>query len=277
MTSFPSRLLTSYRKHGGLGIISITEAAHERKRKMLLELINKAGADGVAMQGLVVNALKSSGQGGGGLGETQLWPSLNEDGMLDSLVRKLKDIGLRLKVGNDSEARAMTAAKGEEDEEERIEMNSRGVALEAELIEGGEVQVRIGQCWKMGNRLIEIMAFNGPDIEFIEWETQNVDEPPRQGGLIYVSARDDYYGYPTGMDSRQLMSYALLSEGASHLVEMGTDWFGEIEGNQVLQSRVMCIRSKKMTRFQLLPSSGDWAKWPGGNFLHIYTDGSHAE
>jgi hypothetical protein len=62
--SFPNRLLVSERKHGGLGIISISQAAHERKRKVLLELVNRRGAEGVAAQGLLVNALRASGQGG---------------------------------------------------------------------------------------------------------------------------------------------------------------------------------------------------------------------
>jgi hypothetical protein len=277
MVSFPSRLLTSYRKHGGLGIISITEAAHERKRKMLLELTNRGGADGVAMQGLVVNALKSAGQGGGGLGETHLWPSLNEDGVLDSLVRKLKGIGLRIKVGNGSDERAVAAANDEEDEEDRIELNSRGIMLEAELTEGGEAQLRIGQCWKFGNRLLEIMALNEADAEYIEWEVQAAEEIPRQGGLIYVSARDDYHGYPTGMGSRQKMKLTSLIDGASHLVELAADWFGDIDGKQVLQSRITCIRAKKMVRRRAVTIDSEWAKWPGGTFRHIYTDGSHAE
>jgi hypothetical protein len=163
---------------------------------MLLELMNKSGADGVAMQGLVVNALRSAGQESG-MGETHLWSSLNEEGFLDSLVRKLKDIGLRLKVGNGTYERSGAASRDEEDEEARIEMNSRGIMLESELTEGGCAQARIGQCWKLGNRLIEIVAFNGPNVEYIEWETQKTMEQPKQGGLIYVSARDEYYGYPT--------------------------------------------------------------------------------
>jgi hypothetical protein len=53
MNSFPSRLLVSERRHGSLGIISISQASHERKRKVLLELVNRKGAEGVASQGLI--------------------------------------------------------------------------------------------------------------------------------------------------------------------------------------------------------------------------------
>ena len=60
MNSFPSRLLTSERRHGGLGIIPISIAAHERKRKVLLELVNKKGAEGIAAQALLANALRAS-------------------------------------------------------------------------------------------------------------------------------------------------------------------------------------------------------------------------
>ena len=47
LPGFPKRLLTSLRKHGGLGITSISDAAHEQKRRVLLELSNKSGMDGI--------------------------------------------------------------------------------------------------------------------------------------------------------------------------------------------------------------------------------------
>ena len=60
--------MTGLKKHGGLGLTSITEAAHERKRRVLLELVNKGGMDGIATQCLVANALRAAGQGGIGVG-----------------------------------------------------------------------------------------------------------------------------------------------------------------------------------------------------------------
>ncbi len=76
---FSSRLLTSERIHGGLGIVSISEAAHERKRRVLLELVNKSGVEGLATQGLLVDSLRLSGQIVAG---QQLWKPLQEGGVI---------------------------------------------------------------------------------------------------------------------------------------------------------------------------------------------------
>jgi hypothetical protein len=95
--------------------------------------------------------------------------------------------------------------------------------------------------------------------------------------MVYVSPRDDYHGYPTGMGSRQLMSTEDLRHGSSHLVELGSDWFGTFNGAQVMQSRIICMRPKSITPLQPTADLDNWAKWPGGVFSHVYTDGSHAE
>ena len=111
MKSFPSRLLTSCRKHGGLWILSISDAALERKRKVLLELVNRKGAKGTAMQSILVNALRASGQGGAGQHGMQLWESLDDGGSLDGLIMKLRVLGLRIRVGNNYEGRQLMAAR----------------------------------------------------------------------------------------------------------------------------------------------------------------------
>ena len=77
--------------------MSISEAAHERKRRVLLELVNKNGAEGLATQGLLVNALRSSGQSVAG---QQLWEPLEEGGVMSSLISKLNGLGLKIRVGS---------------------------------------------------------------------------------------------------------------------------------------------------------------------------------
>jgi hypothetical protein len=166
MNSFPSRLLVSDRKHGGLGIISISQAAHERKRKVLLELVNRKGAEGVASQGIIVNALRAAGQGG--LRSATLWESLNGEGSLDSLINLLKGIGLRLRVGL-GDRHERSAAEAEEDVEGRIALNGRGINLRSELSGSTETVLRIGQCWRVGCRNLEILAFRGDLVEYMEW------------------------------------------------------------------------------------------------------------
>ena len=55
---------------------------------------------------------------------------------MDSLIVKLKLMGLRLRVGNGNEGSPLMAAKDEEDEENRVKLNRRGIVLESELTEG---------------------------------------------------------------------------------------------------------------------------------------------
>ena len=143
MNSFPGRLLTSRKKDGGLGIISISDAAHERKRKVLLQLVNKGGADGIAIQGLLGRAMRTAGHGGQGSSGNHVWESLDDSGCLNSLIVKLRSLGLRLRAGGSIEGREEFAAKDENMTEERERLNRRGIVLESEMVAGGASSLRI--------------------------------------------------------------------------------------------------------------------------------------
>jgi len=277
MNGFPGRLLTSERRHGGLGIISISAAAHERKRKSLLELINKRGAEGLAAQGLLVSALRSAGQGGFGASSCHLRESLNEGGLLNSLVSRLKTVGLRIRVGANMEEAPVHAAP-ETSHEDREDLNRSGIVTTAELQENGLINARVGQCWLNGQRIIEILAFGDGTVEFMEW----IAIPGMRigpGCIVYVSARDDYQGYPTGMGGRNSMGKEVFVDSVTALVELSLDWIGTEEHLSVTMSRVFRSRvnKPKFETYTCPDSTESWARWPGGVFLHIYTDGSHAE
>ncbi len=55
------------------------------------------------------------------------------------------------------------------------------------------------------------------------------------GTILYVSPENDYWGYPTGMGGRKLMSRVELKRGSQGLAELGTDWFDVHNGLQALQ------------------------------------------
>ena len=135
---------------------------------MLLQLVNKVGADGVASQGLLVNALRASGQGGAGLPGRHLWPALDKGGVVDSLVASLKELDLRLRVKGCSQGTVPMAAKHENDIEGRTALNNRGIVLESETLQAEETIIRIGQCWLVGGRILEILAYRGSKIEIME-------------------------------------------------------------------------------------------------------------
>ena len=273
MNSFPNWLLVSDRKHGGLGIISISQAAHERKRKVLLELVNKKGAEGIAAQGLLVNALRSSGQGGPDLPAKHLWSSLNGEGAMDSLVHKLKEVGLRLRVGWRNEGPIEYAVASEEDIGCRKDLSCRGISLKSELEGTGVVRLRIGQCWKVRGRLLEILAYRGDNIEYMEWTHVGAQG---QGGILCVSPINSYERYPTGMGGRITMDRELFVSGCSHLLELGKDWTDKVDGKEVLMCRLLKEKVARVAALTPPPHDlGDsWAKWAGGTIKHIYTDGS---
>ena len=129
MNSFPGRLLTSSKLDGGLGIISISDAAHERKRKVLLQLVNRGGAEGIAIQGLLGRAMRTSGHGGVGSSGSHAWESLEDSGSINSLIVKLRALGLRLRVGGSAEESQEFAAMDENLTEER-EIKQEGNSTE---------------------------------------------------------------------------------------------------------------------------------------------------
>ena len=59
----------------------------------------------------------------------------------------------------------------ESDREQRSSMNARGIVLKGELVEDGEVPIRIGQCWELDDRIYDILGYNGERIEVMEWES----------------------------------------------------------------------------------------------------------
>ena len=63
------------------------------------------------------------------------------------------------------------------------------------------------------------------------------------------------------------------------LVDLSLDWMGSEENLSVTMSRVIRTRvnKPKFATFTCPDSTKSWARWPGGELLHIYTDGSHVE
>jgi hypothetical protein len=142
---FPSRLILADKRDGGIGITSILIASMERKRKLMLELVHRGGATGVAMEGQLSRMMREAGQGGIGPCRRHLWTSLGELATgLSSLVVFLKSIGLRIRIGYAEQEGWELACNCEQDKTARAEMNSRGIVLKAELNEGGEIPLRVG-------------------------------------------------------------------------------------------------------------------------------------
>ena len=89
------------------------------------------------MQGLVVNALRSSGIRGAGLASIQTKASLGSGGALEALIRNLENVGLRIRAGDGEKEREGPAAGELSDETTRGDMNRRGIVFSEELRERG--------------------------------------------------------------------------------------------------------------------------------------------
>ena len=81
---------------------------------------------------------------------------------------------MRLEIrSNGKNTQPELAIKVKEGKKEKIEMNKRGIVLLSETDEGvdGEtVNIRVGQCWKTGKEVIEIVGLGDQTAEVIIWE-----------------------------------------------------------------------------------------------------------
>ncbi len=125
--------------------------------------------DGIATQCLVANALRAAGQGGIGSSGVHVKEPLIQEGNLTSLICKLKEMGLAIRVGDDAHDCRPQAADQTDDLDTRCSLNRRGIVLRSELSDGGSSPLRNGQCWLLDGKIIEILAFNGEDLEVMEW------------------------------------------------------------------------------------------------------------
>jgi hypothetical protein len=154
---------------------------------------------------------------------------------------------------------------------EKIEINRRGIVFREEGDEGmrgGEIPLRVGQCWLKDNKVVEIVGFDGENCEVIKWEGKGIKE----GVRVKMSSRKNYEGYATGMGSKTIMSREeVCSE--NRLVELGKD---SIKGREA-SCEVRAIREKRgILKGEIVYENRDygWRKWEGKTIKGVYTDGS---
>jgi len=269
--------MISSSQDGGLGILSITNAVMERKRKCLLEQGNAGGMIGVAMRSQICRIIRDAGRGGLGTTKTVLWTSVREWGTgLSALVEWLKEVNIRIRVGTGSAKEWEPVEKYESEINKRISLNARGIVLRSELEEGGRAPLRTGQCWLLNERVVEILGFNATGVEIMYWDNIKGIEVGR-----WVEVMDDKcdtvrQGYPTGAGGRNTITKEDLMRSKA-LVELEVDKFTK---KGTVKSRVAAIRKiESMETVKTIPyyMKDDSARWNGAKVTHIYTDGSYKE
>ena len=128
------------------------------------------------------------------------------------------------------------------------------------------MDMRVGQCWKVGNEIWEIVGFNEGGCEVVKWEGKRI----RENNRVKISRRDGYEGYPTGMGSSTTVTRKeVCAEGK--LVELSKD---SVKGKEVtcniakIRSRIVCLEKRDKKEDEEV---GGWKDWKGKTFRNIYT------
>ena len=94
----------------------------------------------------------------------------------------------------------------------RTSRHERGVVLKGEdsLEEQPlPIEIRVGQCWELDSKVLEITGFTPNGAEYLEWTpTQNTIAAE---SILYVDTSDNYAKYPTGLGTSLSISFAALS------------------------------------------------------------------
>ena len=170
---------------------------------MLTNGIDREDATGYAFKGMIGRGHRLAGNGGMEDTELIVDDTLGDNIWITSLVQWLKEMRLNLRSNGDKKTPRL-AAKIEEGKKEKIIMNQRGIVLRGETEEGvdGEtVNIRVGQCWKKGNEIIEIVGLGDETAEVIIWEGKKIEV----GQRVKVNKRNKYRGYPMGMGARKVI------------------------------------------------------------------------
>ena len=139
-------------------------------------------------------------------------------------------------------------------------MNARGMVLNSELNEGGEIPIRVGQCWEVDGTPLEILGFRGSDIEIMKWVCQGTIK-------VGISMTVPDQSRPKGIGGDILMDKAEYMGRATHRLELGKD---EITngGEGDLECKIVARRHNKLRdRTVKTPPMmlREWAMWGGGN------------
>ena len=162
------------------------------------------------------------------------------------------------------------AAKNNMTMHEKVELNKRGMVLEGETSEGEEGEVlplRVGQCWKRGKVISEVVGLPDNKVEVMDWTYRG-----KSKNRVEVENIGGYMKYPTGMGSRNWVDREIFREEANGLCELGKD---SAKGKKltcgVISTRDRVVEQEKVRG---AVEMGNWVKWKGRKFNKIYTDGS---
>ena len=176
MGSYPSKPFWALAVDGGLDIQSLLDYVQKCKLRLLLRNINKDDLTGTAFEGLVSRALRGAGTGGLRWRGQVIRPYLGPPIWLSSLTSWLARMGLEIMVHGPPPINPSSELI-EGDATRRVELANRGIALVGEESEDSSlipIQLRVGQCWALNGKVLEVAGFNGNGADVLEWTPRAV-------------------------------------------------------------------------------------------------------
>ena len=167
MKNYPAELINADRKHGGLGIRSLSDEANERKLNIAMKGINRDDQTGHAICGLVARGHRVAGKGGLEDTEMKIEESLGPSVWVTSLLQWLSEIRLGMWTCGRKD-KPEFEMRSHNTRDERIDTNRRGIVLKEEGDRGnvgGGIPLRVGQCWMSQGEIVEVLGFNEEGCE----------------------------------------------------------------------------------------------------------------
>ena len=162
LKGYPSKPLWALAVDGGLGLQSLIDYSQRCKLRLLLKNIDRDDTTGKAFESLVSRALRSAGTGGLRWRGQIIRPNLGKPTWMTSLVAWLGKMGIQITVqGPLAPGPYSELVTGDHDR--LVSLVDRGIALTGEESNDPSllpVQVRVGQCWEYGDKVLEITGFN---------------------------------------------------------------------------------------------------------------------
>ena len=123
--------------------------------------------------------------------------------------------------------------------------------------------MRIGQCWEVQGKAVEILGFRGDEIKIMAWESE---QAVKIGDKMHV--KED--NRPKGIGGSTLMKKSVLTCEATHLLELSVDEVTEGGEGELICEVMARRRNKAVERRVKIPGylCREWARWDGGNFTH---------
>ena len=198
-------------------------------------------------------------------------------------------MGLVITVQGD-EAEAWQSELISDDLPSRMNRYGRGTALKGEDSHDSEhlqIEARVGQCWEVDGKALEITGFKKDSVEYLEWSATG--NTLAVGGPLFVDTSDNYAKYPMGLGTNLTISKEDLSHSVKLIerepeprtmekrsIVVSDDNRDQIVTRDTLTSKISGIRNRspKFNPPRVKPPSTSHKELENIHFDAVYTDGS---